>query len=64
MIFCTLCEKPGRKTSVAGVFLTRSGCRSPWQLCLACSEKFKCASETERGELLTLIEMTLADGGE
>lgn len=63
MINCTLCDKPSRKVGACGIFLTPSGCRSPWQLCPECSQKFQQAGKAERGELLTLIEMTLTDGG-
>ena len=63
MIHCTLCDQPSRKTGAAGIYLTRSGCRAAWQLCPECSAKFQRAVETERGELLALIEMTLTDGG-
>lgn len=62
MISCTLCEKPSRKTGAAGIYLTRGGCRSPWQLCPECSQNFQQANDAERGELLMLIEATLTDG--
>lgn len=63
MIHCTLCDQPSRKVGASGVHLTRSGCRSPWQLCPECSQKFQQANESERGELLLLIEATITDSG-
>lgn len=63
MIHCTLCDKPSRKVGASGVFLTRGGCRSPWQLCPECALRFQRAGETERGGLFVLIEATITDSG-
>ena len=63
MIHCSLCDNPSHKTGAAGIYLTPGGRPSPWQLCPACALKFQSANETQRAELLVLIEATISENG-